>query len=73
MAIAKVNIVEAGSSVLRERAEDVPVRLMKSEELRGFVRIMLAAMKDASGSWRRSLVFPYGLSCSGIQTTTLDI
>ena len=49
MAIAKVNIVEAGSGVLRERAQDVPVRLMKSEELRGFVRIMLAAMKDAPG------------------------
>jgi peptide deformylase len=49
MAIAKVNIVEAGSSVLRERAQDVPVRLMKSEELRGLVQIMLAAMKDAPG------------------------
>jgi peptide deformylase len=49
MAIAKVNIVEAGSSVLRERAADVPVRLMKSDQLKGFVRIMLAAMKDAPG------------------------
>jgi peptide deformylase len=49
MAITKVNIVEAGSSVLRERAADVPARLLKSDQLKGFVRIMLAAMKDAPG------------------------
>jgi hypothetical protein len=60
MAIAKVNIAEVGSNVLRERAADVPVRLMKSDQLKGFVRIMLAAMKDAPGvgSRRRNLAFP---------------
>jgi peptide deformylase len=45
MAIAKVNIVEAGNAILRQPAEDVPSRLMKSQELKDFVRIMLAAMK----------------------------
>jgi peptide deformylase len=49
MAVTKVNIVEAGNDVLRGRAEDVPARLMKSQELKDFVRIMLAAMKDAPG------------------------
>ena len=49
MAIAKVNIIEAGAGVLRERARDVPLHLMKSEVLKDFVRIMLAAMKDAPG------------------------
>ncbi len=49
MAIAKVNIVEAGSGVLRQRAKDVPKRLMGSEELKDFVRIMMAAMKEAPG------------------------
>jgi hypothetical protein len=41
MAIANVNIVEAGSSVLRERTG---MCLMKSEELKGFVLIMLARL-----------------------------
>jgi peptide deformylase len=49
MAIARVNIVEAGASVLRERSQDVPLRLMGSEALKDFVRIMLAAMQDAPG------------------------
>jgi peptide deformylase len=49
MAIAKVNIVEAGADVLRQRAQDVPARLMRSEALKDFVQIMLAAMKDAPG------------------------
>jgi peptide deformylase len=49
MAIAKVNIVEAGASVLREKAQDVPLRLMRSIALKDFVRIMLAAMNDAPG------------------------
>jgi peptide deformylase len=49
MAIAKVNIVEAGAEVLRRRADDVPDQLFRSEALKDFVRIMLAAMKDAPG------------------------
>jgi peptide deformylase len=49
MPVAKVNIVEAGDAVLRMRAGDVPARLMKSEVLKDFVRIMHAAMRDAPG------------------------
>jgi peptide deformylase len=49
MAIAKVNIVEAGADVLRARAGDVPARLFKSQELKDFVRLMLLTMKEAPG------------------------
>jgi peptide deformylase len=49
MPVTKVNIVEAGDAVLRMRAGDVPARLMKSEALKDFVRIMHAAMRDAPG------------------------
>jgi peptide deformylase len=49
MPVTKVNIVEAGDAILRMRAGDVPARLMKSEALKDFVRIMHAAMRDAPG------------------------
>jgi peptide deformylase len=49
MPVTKVNIVEAGDAVLRMRAGEVPARLMKSEALKDFVRIMHAAMRDAPG------------------------
>ena len=49
MAIAKVNIVEAGADVLRARAGAVPARLFKSQELKDFVWLMLVTMKEAPG------------------------
>jgi peptide deformylase len=49
MAIAKVNIVEAGADVLRARAGEVSARLFKSQELKDFVRLMLVTMKEAPG------------------------
>jgi peptide deformylase len=49
MAIAKVNIVEAGADVLRARSGDVSERLFKSQELKDFVRLMLVTMKEAPG------------------------
>jgi peptide deformylase len=49
MPVTKVNIVEAGNDVLRQRAGDVPSRLMHSQELKDFVGIMIAAMRDAPG------------------------
>jgi peptide deformylase len=49
MAIAKVNIVEVGADVLRERAGDVPRRLFSSQELKDFVQLMLITMKEAPG------------------------
>jgi peptide deformylase len=49
MAIAKVNIVEAGDPVLRNRAEEVPERLWESQELKEFIPMMEVAMKDAPG------------------------
>jgi peptide deformylase len=49
MAVAKVNIVEAGADVLRERAGDVPRRLFNSQELKDFVQLMLITMKEAPG------------------------
>ena len=49
MAIAKVNIVEAGADVLRARAGDVPARLFRSQELKDFVRLMLVTMQEAPG------------------------
>jgi peptide deformylase len=49
MAIAKVNIVEAGADVLRALSGDVSERLFKSQELKDFVRLMLVTMKEAPG------------------------
>jgi peptide deformylase len=49
MAIAKLNVVEAGADVLRARAVEVPARLFKSQELKDFVRLMLVTMKEAPG------------------------
>jgi peptide deformylase len=49
MAIAKVNIVEAGADVLRARSGDVSERLFKSQELKDFFRLMLVTMKEAPG------------------------
>jgi peptide deformylase len=49
MAIAKINIVDVGADVLRERAGDVPRRLFSSQELKDFVQLMLITMKEAPG------------------------